>query len=179
MSYSPSPMSFPKLSFFVLLSSWSTVVLARASVHKQIRDLIKSDSPLLQYPTQFTQDIVPKQIHSHNDCVLLDPLVYRFVTVLTVKLDWRDVPLFTALSYGVASVEADVWLSGSDLLVRCSSPVGLLNRCLFGVLQIGHDPESLTANRTFDSLYIQPLLKILSAQNPDTVYTRAAPHRIK
>ena len=47
------------------------------------------------------------------------------------------------------------------------------------ILQVGHDPESLTANRTFDSLYVQPLLKILDSQNPDTIYTRAAPQRIK
>lgn len=110
-------MSSPKLLLFVLLSSLSTVVLARASVHKQIKDLIKSNSPLLQYPTQFTQDIVPKQIHSHNDCLLLVSPVCCFATGLTARLDWRDVPLFTALSYGVGSVEADVWLSGNDLLV--------------------------------------------------------------
>lgn len=133
-------MSSSKLSLFVLLSSLSAVVLSKASVHKQIEDLIKSDSPLLRYPSQFTQDIVPKRIHSHNDY-------------------WRDVPVLTALSYGVSSIEADVWLSGSDLLV-------------------GHDPESLTADRTFDSLYVQPLLNILNAQNPDTPYTRAAPHVI-
>lgn len=61
-------MSFSKLSFFVALSSWSAAVLAEAGIHKQIRDLIKSNSPLLQYSTQITQDIVPKGIHSHNDC---------------------------------------------------------------------------------------------------------------
>ena len=44
--------------------------------------------------------------------------MYHFATSLTVKLDWRDVPLYTALSYGVGSVEADVWLSGGDLLVN-------------------------------------------------------------
>lgn len=87
-------------------------------MHKQIKDLIESDSPLLQYPTQFTQDIVPKQIHSHNDCALPVSSMYHFATSLTVKLDWRDVPLYTALSYGVGSVEADVWLSGGDLLVN-------------------------------------------------------------
>ena len=27
-----------------------------------------SSSPLVHYPTQLTQGIVPKQIHSHNDC---------------------------------------------------------------------------------------------------------------
>ena len=109
-------MFFSKLSFFILLSSWSTVVVARASVHKLIRDLIRSNSPLLQYPTQFTQDLVPKQIHSHNDCACLSP-PRLFDTKLTRKLDWRDVPLLTALSYGVASVEADVWLSDGNLLV--------------------------------------------------------------
>ena len=31
--------------------------------------------------------------------------------------DWRDVPLLTALSYGVASVEADVYLINGTLFV--------------------------------------------------------------
>ena len=114
-------MSFSKLSFLVVLSSWSAVVLAGAGIHKQIRDLIKSDSPLLQYPTQVTQDIVPKGIHSHNDCASFTPSLCGFATRLTVNLDWREVPLLTALSYGVGSVEADVWLFGDDLLVRVIS----------------------------------------------------------
>lgn len=33
--------------------------------------------------------------------------------------DWRDVPLLTAVSLGVASVEADVWLFDGQLLVSC------------------------------------------------------------
>lgn len=32
--------------------------------------------------------------------------------------DWRDVPLLTALSYGVSSVEADVYLVNGTLYVR-------------------------------------------------------------
>lgn len=36
-----------------------------------------------------------RRIHSHNDY-------------------WRDVPLFSALSHGVTSVEADVWLNPKD-----------------------------------------------------------------
>lgn len=47
-----------------------------------------------------------------------------------MNVDWRDVPLLTALSYGVASVEADVWLFNGDLLVRRYLPVGVLNRRL-------------------------------------------------
>jgi len=117
-----------------------TIALAGAGIQEQIRDLVKSGSPLLQYPTQLTQDIVPKRIHSHNDY-------------------WRAIPLLTALSYGVASVEADLWLSNGELLV-------------------GHELAALTAERTFDSLYVQPLLSILKSQNPDTAYTKSAPKGI-
>lgn len=120
-SCSPTAMTFSKLSLFVVLSSWSALVLGEAGIHKRIRDLIKSNSPLLQYPTQITQDIVPKGIHSHNDCALFAPASYGFVTKLTIRLDWREVPLLTALSYGVGSVEADVWLFDGDLLVRTTT----------------------------------------------------------
>ncbi|KAJ4490968.1 hypothetical protein J3R30DRAFT_3277281 [Lentinula aciculospora] len=105
----------------------------KPGVFDQITMLENSNSTLLQYPTQFTQNIVPKQIHSHNDY-------------------WRDVPLLTALSFGVASVEADVWF---------------INDTLF----VGHELAALTPARTFDSLYIQPLLAILAHQNPVNVFT--------
>jgi len=52
-------------------------------------------------------------------------------------------------------VEADVWLSN-------------------GTLYIGHDVQSLTPNRTFDGLYIQPLVDILTNANPDTPFTEIA-----
>jgi len=42
--------------------------------------------------------------------------------ILTViSEDWRDVPLYTALSLGVASVEADVWLVDRELFVSHSN----------------------------------------------------------
>ncbi|KZT30499.1 hypothetical protein NEOLEDRAFT_1159676 [Neolentinus lepideus HHB14362 ss-1] len=106
---------------------------AKATVDDQIVFLESSNSSLLRYPTQFTQNIVPKSIHSHNDY-------------------WRDVPLLTALSYGVGSVEADVWLDN-------------------GTLFVGHEPAALTPNRTFASLYVQPLLAILAGQNPRNAFT--------
>jgi len=108
-------------------------VYATTGVDQQIAMLIKEQSPLLSYPTDFTRNIVPKAIHSHNDY-------------------WREVPLLTALSYGVASVEADVWL-------------------INGTLFVGHELAALTPNRTFESLYINPLLDILALQNPRDVFT--------
>lgn len=44
------------------------LVCGKATIDAQIAALESSNSPLLQYPTQLTQGIVPKQIHSHNDC---------------------------------------------------------------------------------------------------------------
>jgi hypothetical protein len=73
-----------------------------------------------------------KPIHSHNDY-------------------WRATPLYTAISFGAISVEADVfWINDT--------------------LYVGHDMASLTPERTLQSLYIQPLLKILERQSPGGVY---------
>ena len=89
-------------------------------------------NPLYHYPTDFTQGILPKAIHSHNDY-------------------WRPVPFYSALSQGVISVEADVWLYN-------------------GTLHVGHEESALTAERTFDSLYVQPILQTLKRQNPSSPY---------
>ena len=71
---------------------------------------------------------------------------------LTLFEDWRDVPLLTAISFGVSSVEADVWLVDGELF-------------------IGHERAALTKDRTFDSLYVQPLLNIIKNQNPKDTFT--------
>ena len=95
--------------------------------------------PASEYPTSFSRDIRPLPLHSHNDY-------------------WRAIPLYTALSYGCISVEADIWsfpslsLSPSDLLV-------------------GHSPSSLIPTRTLTSLYVDPLVEILESMNPDTPFT--------
>ncbi|XMA20486.1 hypothetical protein WAI453_013277 [Rhynchosporium graminicola] len=62
---------------------------------------------------------------------------------------WRRVPLFSALRHGCIGVEADVWLYNDDLLV-------------------GHNTASLQRSRTFRSLYIDPLVKILENANQKT-----------
>ncbi|MCJ1431345.1 Altered inheritance of mitochondria protein 6 [Xylographa pallens] len=84
------------------------------------------------WPTDFTRDIRPIACHSHNDY-------------------WRTVPLYSALSAGCISVEADVWLFDEELFV-------------------GHSTSSLTRNRTLKALYIDPLMEILSKQNPVTEF---------
>jgi len=141
-------VSLRKIS--ALLPLLPCVVLAIPGVDKQIALMQKQNSPQLQYPTDFTQNIVPKPIHSHNDCEFSSPWCY---TKLIICLDWRDVPLLTALSFGVASVEADVWLVGDTLFV-------------------GHELAALSKDRTFDSLYVQPLLTIIKNQNPKTDFTK-------
>ncbi|CZT21390.1 uncharacterized protein RCC_07253 [Ramularia collo-cygni] len=60
---------------------------------------------------------------------------------------WRPIPFYSALAAGAISVEADVWLYD-------------------GTLHVGHEESALTNERTLDSLYIQPILSVLQAQNP-------------
>ncbi|KAI9789514.1 MAG: hypothetical protein M1835_001636 [Candelina submexicana] len=64
---------------------------------------------------------------------------------------WRDIPFYSALSVGAVSVEADVWLYNSTLY-------------------IGHEPSALTTARTFESLYINPILDTLQRQNPSSPF---------
>ncbi|ORX92986.1 PLC-like phosphodiesterase, partial [Clohesyomyces aquaticus] len=64
---------------------------------------------------------------------------------------WRDVPFYTGLSYGAISTESDVWL-------------------INGTLYVGHELSALTPERTFESLYINPILDTLHRQNPITKF---------
>ena len=57
-------------------------------------------------------------------------------------------PLYDALNIGCISVEADIWLQNGELL-------------------IGHEKGSTDPARTLKSLYLDPLVSILSDRNPD------------
>ncbi|KAI5284045.1 Altered inheritance of mitochondria protein 6, partial [Ascosphaera acerosa] len=59
---------------------------------------------------------------------------------------WRPYPLYSAIRAGCVGVEADVWLYGDELYV-------------------GHTTATLAPNRTFRSLYVDPLAEILDARN--------------
>ena len=56
-------------------------------------------------------------------------------------------------------MEADVWLFDEELYV-------------------GHNTASLTRNRTFQSLYIDPLVKILESQNPQSDFYNGTEHGV-
>lgn len=72
---------------------------------------------------------------------------------------WRRVPLFDALRAGCTGVEADVWLFDNELYV-------------------GHNTASLTKNRTFTALYVDPIVKILEHQNPTTEFYNETTHGV-
>lgn len=65
---------------------------------------------------------------------------------------WRTVPLKSAIRAGCTGVEADVWLFPNSSTE----------------LYVGHTVSSLTPQRTFKGLYIDPLVEILDYQNPNT-----------
>ena len=68
---------------------------------------------------------------------------------------WRDVPYYSALAVGCVSVEADVWLYNDTLYV-------------------GHEQSALTTARTFQSLYLEPILDTLQRENPQSQFVSSA-----
>lgn len=127
------------LAFFI-------VYLRRLIPHNDIQRIVASwgnagtsTQAESQWPTDFSRDIIPIPCHSHNDY-------------------WRHVPLYDALAAGCTSVEADIWLTGSDLLV-------------------GHTLSSLQEIRSLKSLYIDPISSILAHQNPSTSFNNNATQR--
>ncbi|KAH8662470.1 PLC-like phosphodiesterase [Xylariales sp. PMI_506] len=97
-----------------------------------------------------------------------DPDLYTWPTSLTQGIVpkffhshndyWRTVPFLSALSVGAISIEADVWLYN-------------------GTLHIGHEQSALTNTRTFESLYINPILEVLQRQNPNSTFLTTGPTR--
>ncbi|KAI1762723.1 hypothetical protein GGR53DRAFT_403872 [Hypoxylon sp. FL1150] len=66
---------------------------------------------------------------------------------------WRKIPLFSALRAGCIGVEADVWLFDDD-----------------PELYVGHDTAALTPERTFQSLYVNPIAELINRTNPQTQF---------
>lgn len=72
---------------------------------------------------------------------------------------WRRVPLFEALYWGCTGVEADVWTFDDNLYV-------------------GHNLASLARNRTFENLYIIPIVDMLDKMNAKTDFANASGHGV-
>ncbi|KAK3680276.1 Altered inheritance of mitochondria protein 6 [Recurvomyces mirabilis] len=72
---------------------------------------------------------------------------------------WRRIPLFDAIHWGFTSVEADVWLFDDELYV-------------------GHNLAALAKNRTFRSLYVDPLVELIDHMNPQTDFSNTTRHGI-
>ena len=72
---------------------------------------------------------------------------------------WRRIPLFDAIHWGFTSVEADVWLFDDELYV-------------------GHNLAALTKNRTFRSLYVNPLVELIDHMNSQTDFINTTGHGI-
>lgn len=62
---------------------------------------------------------------------------------------WRRTPLYAALGSGCISIEADVWLFDDNLFV-------------------GHDIGSLTSDVTLESVYLEPLERVLRVMNANS-----------
>ncbi|KAF2825566.1 hypothetical protein CC86DRAFT_394511 [Ophiobolus disseminans] len=62
---------------------------------------------------------------------------------------WRRVPLYDALRWGCTGVEADVWLFDKELFV-------------------GHSTNALTKDRTFRTMYVDPIVRMLDLKNTNT-----------
>ncbi|KAI1814819.1 hypothetical protein GGS20DRAFT_585081 [Poronia punctata] len=101
----------------------ATTVLSDQSVNKG------DGAPLDPWPLDSLNDVVPAPCHSHND--------YD-----------RDIPLFESLAAGCIGTEADVWLSGDDVIIGHISP---------------------TQGRTLRAQYVDPLKAIIE-HNGGSVY---------
>lgn len=103
-----------------------------------------------------TRDVYTKGVHSHNDY-------------------WRKYPLIESLSYGIISVEADIWWFGKDYeLERTRPPTTKAvqpdskTRQHFkrDEIYVGHSQQYLQLDHTLVDLYLEPLYRLLSDANP-------------
>ncbi|TGZ80559.1 hypothetical protein EX30DRAFT_320090 [Ascodesmis nigricans] len=135
-------------------SKWTHMVLSVLFLVLFIGCTAKVISLLLSSPESWAADI-PTVIRTWD----LDPSIFfktEYPTSFTRDIHprpvhshndyWRQIPLFMALTVGAMGVEADVWVFEDELYV-------------------GHDAPSLSRNRTFRGLYVDPLRKLLDRMN--------------
>ncbi|PYH88983.1 hypothetical protein BO71DRAFT_390537 [Aspergillus ellipticus CBS 707.79] len=118
------------------------------------RSLLAASASLLALPTQAvaaTSELqsVLKNTHGGNEYGYPTDFTRGIMPIPVHSHNdyWRDIPFYTGISKGCISTEADVWLYN-------------------GTLYVGHDESALTDQRTFETLYIHPILDVLKRQNP-------------
>ncbi|GAA5906844.1 hypothetical protein JCM6882_006844 [Rhodosporidiobolus microsporus] len=132
------------LSKSLALASLASIAAARPQLAAREKGAVRGDNrmpedynpydggkkaPEVNFPSGLSRDIATHRVHSHNDY-------------------WRETPLYSSLSHGILSVEADVWLNPKD-----------------GKLYVAHNVASLTESRTFKHLYVDQLVKVLERAN--------------
>lgn len=108
-----------------------------------------------------TEGVSIKPIHSHNDYT-------------------RKVPLFEALSYGVQSVEADIWsFADSDSLTDTEILSTVNSKDLSDdTLYVSHTLVDIKQSWTLDSLYLDPLWKLLEESKGKGVFMNDPSHTL-
>ena len=128
---------------------------------------------LNSYPTDATHDIIPIPCHSHNDYWRRAPLydaLHWVGKAESASYSVRPADSLTHVYQGCTGVEADVWLVNGTLFVS-SSIARNISHQLSTDSQIGHEMAALTPDRTFASLYVNPLVSLIEGQNPQTQFT--------
>lgn len=103
-----------------------------------------------------TRDVQVKNIHSHNDY-------------------WRSEPFFEALTFGVISIEADVWHFPSGLEIETytestNSSSKDIKSFSNEEIYVGHSLVYLQPKRTLNNLYLDPIYNLLKDSNPKLTY---------
>lgn len=154
--------------FLIALSGCGLLTLGCADnsfgKKKQVTDFISRSILTTIFSGRSTKQLsvfarLPEWAHSGDKLGHLGPSNDRYPTDITRDIPpirchshndyWRSTPLLEALHYGCIGVEADVWLRSEDLF-------------------IGHSTASLVRTRTFNGLYVKPLVELLDRQSPRT-----------
>ncbi|KAM3125293.1 hypothetical protein CJJ07_003669 [Candidozyma auris] len=108
-----------------------------------------SSIPAYRFETSesLTRDVHIKPIHSHNDY-------------------WRKRPLLDALSWGVVSVEGDIWHFNETYTVS-DTVTETTQEFKKNEIYVGHNQVYLAPQNTLNSLYLDPLYYFLEGANKE------------
>lgn len=146
-------ISKPSLPFYSI-NSKTNINLSGKDLLQFFNDEIYVGHDSYSYYDSFTGyvDYVSKRLNiSQTELLTRDVTTLKYVH--SHNDYWRKLPLFDAILHGVNSVEADIWLTDSKAE---------------NILAVGHNKDYLQpSTRNLNSLYLNPIKKILDQVNPD------------